>query len=95
MRVTDLAGPRNAEGVRFAVQVEAGHLGQPDPRVKHLGVGLPGEHLDVVAEFDQPARQMADVDTLPAAMGLAPVGQQGDAHGQLTKMRSSGKNEGR
>ena len=95
MRVMDLAGPRNAEGVRLAVQVEAGHLGQPHPRVEHLGVGLPGEHLDVVAEFDKPAGQMADVDTLPAAMGLAPVGQQGDAHGQLTKLRSSRKIEGR
>jgi hypothetical protein len=30
---------------------------------------------------------MADVDALPPAMGLAPVGQQGDPHGQFTAAR--------
>ena len=85
----DLAGPRDAERVRLAVEIEAGHLGQAHPRVEPLGVGLAGEHLDVVAEFDEPAGQVADVDPLPSAMGLAPVGQQRDAHGQLTPLRSS------
>jgi hypothetical protein len=32
---------------------------------------------------------VTDIDPLPAAMGLTPVGQQSDAHGQLTTMRSS------
>ncbi len=91
----DLAWPRDAERVRLPVQIEAGHLGQPHPRIEHLGVGLAGEHLDVMAEFDKPAGQMADVDALPAAMGLAPVGQQGDAHGQLTTLRSSRNIQGR
>ena len=85
----DLIGPRNAERVRLAVEVEAGHLGQAHPRVEHLGVGLAGEHLDVVAELDEAAGQVADVDPLPTAMGLAPVGQQSDAHAQLTTTRTS------
>ena len=91
----DLVGPRNAERVRLAVEVQAGHLGQAHPRVEALGVRLAGEHLDVVAEFDEPAGQVTDVDPLPAAMGLAPVGQQSDAHVQLTPMRTGGQVQGR
>jgi hypothetical protein len=48
-----------------------------------------------VAEFHKPAGQVANVDALAPAMGFAPVGQQGDAHGQLTKTRSSRRFEGR
>ncbi len=80
----DLAGPRYAERVRLAVEVQARHLRQPDTGVEALGIGLTGEHLDVVAEFDQTAAQMPDVDALAAAVGLASIGQQCDAHGQLT-----------
>ena len=36
----DLARPRDAERVGLAVQVQARHLGQPDPRVEPLGIGL-------------------------------------------------------
>jgi hypothetical protein len=91
----DLVRPRDAERVGLAVQIQAGHLGQPHPRVEHLGVWLSGEHLDVVAEFDKPAGQMPDVDALAATMGFAPVGQQCDAHGQLTTLRRSRHIRGR
>ena len=53
MRSRISRGMRDAEGVGFAVHVEAGHLGQHDPRVEFLGVGLTGKHLDVVSQFDQ------------------------------------------
>ncbi len=82
--VADLAGPRDPERVGLAVEVEAGHLGQPHPRVEAFGVGLTGEDLDVVTEIDQAAAEMADIHALPTAMRLASVGQQGDPHGQLT-----------
>ena len=71
-------GSRGAERVGLAVEVEAGHLGQPDARVEHR-VGLAGEHLDVVAERGELAAEVAHVDTLTAAVRLAAVGQQGDA----------------
>ncbi len=91
----DLVGPRNAERVRLAVEIQARHLGQADPRIEAAGVRLAREHLDVVAEFDETAGQVADVDPLPAAMGLAPVRQQSDTHVQLTPMRTGGHVQGR
>ena len=78
MRSRISRGPRGAERVGLAVEVQAGHLGQPHARVEHR-VGLPGEHLDVVAEGDQLAAEVAHVDALTAAVRLAAVGQQGDA----------------
>ena len=51
--VVDLTGARNPERIGFAVEVQAGHLGQPDPRVEDLGIGLAGENLHIVAQFDQ------------------------------------------
>ena len=80
----DLVGHRDAERVRLAVKIEAGHLRQPDAGVEHFGVGLTGEDFDVVPELYQPAAQVPDVDSLATAVGLAPIGQQGDAHAQLT-----------
>ena len=68
---------RHPERVGLAVEVQAGHLGQPDAGVE-LGVRLPGEHLDVVPERDQLAAEVPDVDALAAAVRLAAVGQQGD-----------------
>jgi len=78
--VADLAGPGRAERVRFAVEVEAGHLGEPNPRIEALGVGLSGEHLHPVPEFGQTPAEVTDVDALAAAMGLAAVRQQCHAH---------------
>src|SRR5690606_40575202 len=66
--------------VRFAVQVEAGHLGQLHPRIEPLGIGLAREHLDLMPEFDQATAEMPDIDALPAAVGLASIRQQRDAH---------------
>ncbi len=81
--VADLAGARHPERIGLAVEVEAGHLGQPDPRIEQLGIGLAGEHLDVMTQFDQPAAEVANIDALSAAMGLAAIGQQGNSHTQL------------
>ena len=78
-------GMRNGSGSRYRSRL--GTLVSRTRGSRHLGIGLAGEHLDVVAEFDEAAGQVADVDPLPAAMGLAPVGQQSDAHSQLTTMR--------
>ena len=47
--VADLADMRNPEGVGLPVEIKAGNLGKPDPRIEHLGIGLAGEHLDLVA----------------------------------------------
>ena len=43
------------------------------------GVGLPGEDLDMVAEFDEGFREVACVDALATDRGLAPVREEGDA----------------
>ncbi|GLP73101.1 hypothetical protein TUM20983_02110 [Mycobacterium antarcticum] len=69
----NLAGPRDAERIGLAVEVEARHLGQAHPRVETLGIGLAGEDLDVVAKLYETATQMADVDALPTTMRLASV----------------------
>ena len=76
-QVAELARPRHPERVGLAVEVQAGHLGQPDALVE-LGVRLAGEDLDLVPEGDQLAAQVPDVDALAAAVRLAAVGQQGD-----------------
>ena len=86
--VADLAGPRHAERIGFAVEVEAGHLGEPHPGVETTRVGLAREHLDVVAELDETAAQMADVDALPTAMRLASVREQGDPHASSPRPES-------
>ena len=78
--VADLARVRNPERIRFAVQVEAGDLGESDPRIEYLGIGLTGEHLDLVAEFDQTPTQVADINALATAVRLTAVGQQRDPH---------------
>ncbi|MDT5254237.1 MAG: nicotinamidase/pyrazinamidase [Mycobacterium sp.] len=78
--IPDLPGVRDAEGVGFAVHVEAGYLGQHHPRVKFFGVGLTGEHLDVVSQFDQPAAEVPDVNALAAAVRLAAIRQQRNPH---------------
>ena len=78
-QVAELAQPGDAERVGLAVEVQARHLGEPHALVE-LGVGLAGEHLDVVAERDELAAEVADVDALAAAVRLAAVGQQGDPH---------------
>ena len=51
--VSNLAGPRHPERIGFAVQVEAGHLGEAHPWVEYFGVRLTGEDLDIVAQLDQ------------------------------------------
>ena len=74
-RNSDGRGQRNGSG--SAVQVQAGHRAQDGPGLE-LGVGLAGEHLDVVAERGQLTGQVAQVDALAAAVRLAAVGDQRD-----------------
>jgi hypothetical protein len=74
--------PGQAHGEVVVVDVEARQLDQRDPRVE-LGVGLAAEHLDPVAEVGQRLAEVADVHALAAHVGLAPVGEQGDAQGCL------------
>ena len=60
------------------VDVEAGQLVERNPLVDDR-VGLARQDLDVVAQVDQRLAQMAGVDALPTHVGLAPIGQIGDA----------------
>ena len=78
---SDGRGRRN--GFSLGVQVEAGHLGQRDPRVE-VGVGRAGEHLDVVAEVGQGGREVPDVHALTAAVRFAAVGRQRDPQRGVT-----------
>ena len=59
-------------------QLEAGKGDEVDPLVEH-GVRGPGEDLDVMAEVDERLGEMAGVDALATAVGLAAVRQIGDA----------------
>ena len=70
--VADLAGPRSAERIRLAVEVEAGQFGESDAGIE-FRVGLPREHLHLVAECDQFPGQVPDVHALATAVGLAAV----------------------
>ena len=60
------------------VDVEAGQLEERHPLVEDR-VRLAAQDLDVVAEIDQRLGEVAGVDALAADVGLAPVGQVGDA----------------
>ena len=60
------------------VDVEAGQLVQRHPVVDDRE-RLAAQDLDVVAEIDQRLGQVAGVDALAPDVGLAPIGQVGDA----------------
>jgi hypothetical protein len=87
--VAVLLAPRRAERVGLPVQVEAGQLGEGDAAlppvgaaerpVVQYGVRLSADDLDGVAEPGQLTGEVADVDALTAAEGIALVAQQGDA----------------
>ena len=60
------------------------HLSRELVRLGHEVEVFSGQpYPDLVAEPDELAAQVADVDALTAAVRLAPVGQQGDAHGDI------------
>ena len=80
MRVPDLPRPRRPERVLAAVEVEARHLRELR-RVVELGVGLAGEHRDPVPELGELAGEVARVDALAPAVGVAAVHEPGDAEG--------------
>ena len=63
------------------------------PVVEHR-VGLAAQHLDVVAQVDQGLGQVPGVDALAAHVGLAPVGQVGDAQ-RLVASLTAGPGVGR
>ncbi len=81
--VLDLPIGGEAAGVGVVEDVEARQLDEGHPGVEDR-VRLAAEHLDVVAEVDQRLRQVAGVDALATDVGLAPVGEVGDAQRVVT-----------
>lgn len=81
-----LAPSGRAEGVRLAVEVEAGQFGEGEPvlapRVEH-GVGLGADHLDAVPEAGELPRQMPYVDALPPAERVPLIGEECDLERSL------------
>jgi len=71
-------GASPSEGATFAAVLTTSTAGELLAAVAP-GVGLAGEHLDVVPQHGQFAGQVAQVDALAAAVRLAAVGQQRDA----------------
>lgn len=74
---------RRPEGIRVAVQVEAGQFGEgetvePLALVEH-GVGLGADDLYLVAEAGQLAREVPYVDALAAAERVPFIGEERDA----------------
>ena len=73
----ELAELGDPERVGLAVEVEAGNRGEANP-VVHFGPRLAGEHLDGVAEGGEFPGQVAGIDPLATAAGVAPIHQKGD-----------------
>ena len=87
--VAVLAALRRAEGVRLAVEVEAGQLGEGEAvavgrvhRVQHR-IGLGADHLDAVTEADELTREMPYVDTLAPAERVPLIGEERDVERSL------------
>lgn len=78
-----LAASGGAERVGLAVEVQARQFGERDALVEY-GVGLGTDHFDAVAEPGEFAAEVADVDALAAAEGVALVGQECDAQRPVT-----------
>ena len=74
-RYSPQRGVRNGSSSRYRSRL--GSLVQPRAGVK-LGIRLAGEHLDLVPERIELPAEMADVDTLAAAVRLAAIGEQRD-----------------
>ena len=72
------AGMRNGSGSRYRSRLGTGT--KSDPVVEH-GPRLAGEDGDLMAELDQLGREVPGVDALAAGMGVAAIGQKGDAKG--------------
>ena len=68
---------RRPERVGFPVQVQARDPGQLHAGIQ-LGIRLAGEHLDPVSERGELPAQLADVDTLSAAVRFAAIREQRD-----------------
>ena len=81
----ELPDARHPHREVVVVDVEARQLVQRHPLVEHR-VGLAAEDLDVVAEVDERLGEVAGVDALAADVGLAPVGEVGDAQRAVVRM---------
>src|SRR4051812_16515345 len=83
--VAVLVAFRGAEGVRGAVEVQAGQLGQAQAVVTGIeyGVRLGADDLDAVAEAGQFAREGPYIDTLAAAERVPFVGEERDTERSL------------
>ena len=98
-QVPPFAHRRRLEGVLVVVQVQAGDRVEGDTVVEH-GVGLAGQDAHMVSERGEFAGEVPDVDTLAAAVGLAAVGEQGNAqrtvkrHGNPSQARRRGSTRG-
>lgn len=66
-----------------ASTVECAHCGSVIVEdTTYFSTGLTREDFDSVAEFDKATTEVPHIDALPAAMGLTPIGEQGNAHAQ-------------
>src|SRR5699024_3606521 len=72
--VAELARSRRPERIGCAVEVEAGYGCRANARIE-FRIRLAREDLDIVPVVDQRSTQVSHVDTLPTAVGRAPVRQ--------------------
>ena len=84
-----LVRPRHAERVLAFVEIEAVYFFEHD-RVVGDRPWPAREHRDLVPEFGEFARQVAAVDTLPAAMRVPPVDQERDPK-RITRAQNAGR----
>ena len=82
----------HTEGVGLPVEIEPGDRRESDPGVE-LGPGRTGEHLDRVPQGDELAGQVAGVDPLATAAGVAAIEEEGDP--QTARSWRCGRNRGR
>ena len=68
------------------VDVQTGEFDERDPLVEHR-VGLPAEYLHMVPKIHQGLGEMTGVDPLAPYVGLAPIGQEGNTKGCVTRHR--------
>ena len=78
--VAELVEPRHAERVVALVEIETGNLFEHD-RIVGDRPRLSGEHRHRVPELGELAREVAAVNPLTAAVGIAPVDEESDPKG--------------
>jgi hypothetical protein len=63
------------EEVVRVVEIETGKLMEPHPFGK-MGIRRSGNHIYLVTELAEGAAQIFDINALPAAAGIPPIGHQ-------------------